>query len=151
MSAAAQLFTTVVLRPRRAAQIVLQVSRAMAALAGGQIVFEIVVIRSDRGERFDYRKAERCAAEVGVNDYTGTVDYRLNFRGRNASMAARTRFITSLKFGIFFSARSNPVRSNNVNDNPARQSQSPISQTTFSTEGIFRSESVTWLYSYYSY
>ena len=61
-------------------EIVLEVGRAMAAFAARQIVFEIGVIGSDRGERFDRRRAERCAAEVRVNDDAGAVDHRLNFR-----------------------------------------------------------------------
>src|SRR6476661_235263 len=61
-------------------EIVLEVSRTMTAFAAHQIVFEIGVISGDRGERFDYRRAERCAAEVGVNDNTSAVDYGLNLR-----------------------------------------------------------------------
>jgi hypothetical protein len=54
MSAAAQLFTTVGcfgLAEQR--EIVLEVSRTMTAFAACQIVFEIGVTRTDRGERFD--------------------------------------------------------------------------------------------------
>src|SRR6476661_5831729 len=41
-------------------EITLEVSRTMAAIAAGKIVFEIGIISSDRSERFDYRKAQRC-------------------------------------------------------------------------------------------
>src|SRR6478735_6650840 len=59
-------------------------------------------------------------------------------------MARRTRFITPLKFGTFFSARNNPSSCRTTSTITRRgRSQLPISQTTLSTEGIFRRDSVT--------
>src|SRR4029077_18852609 len=59
-------------------------------------------------------------------------------------MAVRTRLITPLKSGTFFSARSNPSSCRTASTITRRgRSQLPISQTTLSTEGIFRRDSVT--------
>src|SRR5438105_15428707 len=59
-------------------------------------------------------------------------------------MAVRTRLITPLKFGTFFSARSDPSSCRTTSTITRRgRSQLPISQTTLSTEGIFRRDSVT--------
>src|SRR5438874_1593917 len=55
-------------------------------------------------------------------------------------MAVRTRLITPPKFGIFFSARSNPSSCRTTSTITRRgRSQSSISQTTVATEGMFRS------------
>src|SRR5437773_6481874 len=58
-------------------------------------------------------------------------------------MAARMRLITPLKLGTLFSLRSDPSSCRTTSTTTRRgRSQSPISPTTLSTEGIFRSDSV---------
>ena len=59
-------------------EVVLEISRARAAFAAGEVEFEIVVIRRDGAECLNHRFAERRATQVGVHDDTGAVDDRLN-------------------------------------------------------------------------
>ncbi len=56
-------------------EIVLEVSRAPAARAASEVVFEIVVLRADHGRRFDRLRCKRGAAEIGVNDDAGGVEH----------------------------------------------------------------------------
>src|SRR5271170_1483035 len=55
---------------------------AFATGSGGQVVFEIGVIRSGLPQLLDGRGSERCATEVGVEDHAGGVDGGTKGRGK---------------------------------------------------------------------
>src|SRR2546430_3726446 len=56
----------------------LQVSAAATAVAGGKIELQIIIRGSDVPERFACALRKRRSAEVGMNNDTSSVDYRLN-------------------------------------------------------------------------
>ena len=100
----------------------LQVRRTMAAFAAHEIVFQIVVICGDCAQRFDHCGSQRSAAEICVNDDTGAVDHRLNFRELHCfDGRANAAHCAAEVWDFFLCAKQPELAANDVNDNAAGQ------------------------------
>ena len=86
---------------------VFEIRRAAAAGAGGETVFERVVVGADRRERADAVGAQRRPAEIGVDEDSRAVDHRRQ-AGRTQALQARTdvRDHRARRAGIVFFDRS---------------------------------------------
>src|SRR5437868_4680188 len=56
----------------------LEISTAITAIAGGEVQLQIIIRGSDVPKHFARALRKWRSAEVGMNDDTGSVDYRLN-------------------------------------------------------------------------